>query len=267
MKPIIAATIAALFVLPASAQTPAAPYSEPGPYKVDNSQEGPGCHIFRPADLGGRQHPIILWGNGTRSMVPAYSPMLRQWASYGFVVAAALTNSAGSGKPLLDCLDHLTAENGRVGSPLKGALDLKHVGASGHSQGGGGAIMAARDPRITATAPIQAYTLGLGYAAGAEARQHGPMLLLSGGADVTATPERNQAPVFAGANVPVVWATANGSGHSAPANGDNGPYRPATTAWFLYQLKDDANAAAMFKGEACGYCADPGWTIQKKGAE
>jgi hypothetical protein len=252
--------------LPAVAQT-GDPYSEPGPHKVENSQGGPGCHIFRPADLAGGTYPVILWGNGTRSMVPAYSPMLRQWASHGFVVAAALTNSAGSGKPLLDCLDYLAAENARDGSPLKGALDLTHVGASGHSQGGGGTIMAARDPRITATAPIQAYTLGLGYEKGAEAKQHGPMLLLSGGSDVTATPEGNQAPVFAGANVPVVWATAVGSGHSAPANGDNGPYRPITTAWFLYQLKGDAKAAAMFKGAACGYCADASWAIQKKGVE
>jgi pimeloyl-ACP methyl ester carboxylesterase len=266
MKQLVLALVLALAAPPAFAQA-TGPYSEAGPYKVENSQEGPGCHIFRPADLGERQYPIILWGNGTRSMVPAYSPMLRQWASYGFVVAAALTNSAGSGKPLLDCLDYLAAENSRDGSPLKGALDLRHIGASGHSQGGGGTIMAARDARITTTAPIQAYTLGLGYEKGAEGKQHSPMLLLSGGADATASPERNQAPVFADANVPVVWATLNGAGHSVPANGDNGPYRLITTAWFLYQLKGDAKAAAMFKGDACGYCADPNWTIQKKDAE
>jgi pimeloyl-ACP methyl ester carboxylesterase len=266
MKLIAIAVLVAGLALPAVAQT-TGPYSQPGPFEVKNDQQGPGCHVFRPADLGAKPHAVILWGNGTRSMVPAYAPMLKHWASYGFVVAAAITNSAGSGKPLLDCLDYLTAENARDGSPLKGALDLKHVGASGHSQGGGGSIMAARDARITATAPIEAYTLGLGYEKGAEGQQHGPMLLLSGAADVTAVPERNQAPVFADANVPVVWATLKGAGHSVPANGDSGPFRPATTAWFLYQLTGDARAAAMFRGADCSYCADPDWVIQKKGVE
>jgi hypothetical protein len=261
--------LAALLVL-AAVSTPAfaqAPYDGPGPNAVSEFQGGPDCQVFHPTDLGAKPHSVILWGNGTRSKVPAYSPMLRQWASYGFVVAAALTNSAGSGKPLLDCLDYLTAENARAGSPLKGALDLKHIGASGHSQGGGGTIMAAHDPRITTTAPIQAYTLGLGYVKGAETQQHGSMLLLSGGADTTAVPVLNQKPVFEAANVPVIWATVIAAAHSVPATEQNGPFRPATTAWFLWQLTGDEKAAAMFKGKSCGYCTDAAWTVEKKGAE
>ena len=39
---------------------------------------------------------------------------------------------------------YLEKENARDGSVYKGAVDLAHVGASGHSQGGRGAIMAGR---------------------------------------------------------------------------------------------------------------------------
>src|SRR5262249_20376255 len=109
--------------------------------------------------------------------------------------------------------------------------------------------------------------LGASYEMGAEAEQHGPMLLLSGSADNVADPLRNQKPVFEKTNVPAVWATLFGAGHSAPSTGDSGPYRPATTAWFLWRLAGDEKAGAMFKGAACGYCANPDWAIQKKNVE
>ena len=229
MKLLVAALCLAAFAGPSLAQV-VEDYDGRGPYAVKNTQAGPGCAIFRPTDLGDRKHPVILWGNATNTMPAIYGPMLNQWASHGFIVAAAITGQAGTGREMLGCLDWLEKENAREGSILKGAVDLAHVGASGHSQGGTGAIMAGRDPRVTATAPIQPYTTGVKYEQGVEAKQNGPMLLLSGGADQVADPARNQAPVFEGANVAVVWATLKGAGHSTPSTRDNGAYRPVTTA-------------------------------------
>ena len=266
-KPIatIAAAALAAIGLAARAQDPVPAFSAPGPNKVVEAEEGPDCTVFRPESLTGAPHAIILWGNGTRSRVPAYTPMLSHWASHGFVVAAANTNTAGSGAPILACLDYLTAENARAGSPLQGKLDLGAVGVSGHSQGGGGSIMAGRDPRIKTTAPIEAYTVGLGYVKGAETGQHGPMLLLSGGDDTTAIPDKNQLPVFTDGTGPIFWATLKGASHAVPATTDSGAFRPATTAWFLYQLTGDAKAATMFKSDKCGYCTSTDWIVQRKG--
>ena len=252
--------------IPAMAQTPS-PYDARGPYTVKQVQAGPGCHIFRPVTTDVTPRPVILWGNGTNTMVAIYSRMLVQWASHGFIVAASMSGNAGTGEPLIACLDFLEKENTREGSVFKGQVDLAHVGASGHSQGGAGAIMAGRDPRITATAPIQPYTLGPRYAPGAETKQHGPMLLLSGGADNIADPVTHQQPVFEKANVPVIWATLLPAGHNAPAVQDSGPYRPAITAFFLWQLAGDETAGAMFKGEACGYCGTRMWAIEKRGVD
>lgn len=266
MKLIRALLLFVAFAAPALAQTSAV-FEARGPYAVKNTQAGPGCHIFRPAELRDKARPVILWGNGTNVPVTVYAPMLSQWASHGFIVAAALTGSAGTGKEMLGCLDWLERENVRAGSVFEGAVDATRVGASGHSQGGAGAIMAGRDKRVIATAPIQPYTIGPRYEAGAEARQHGPMLLLSGGADQVADAARNHAPVFAKANAGATWATLKGAGHATPSTRDSGAYRPATTAWFLYQLMGDAQAASMFEGERCGYCVDPAWSAVRRAAE
>jgi pimeloyl-ACP methyl ester carboxylesterase len=257
----LASAITVVIGGPAAAQQPASkPYDTVGPAAV-HGYTGERCTVFRPIELkpGAK---VILWGNGTGTQPVDYSVLLQQLASYGFVVAAANTPNAGSGVDMLGCLDWLTAENARDGSPYKGKLDLTKVGATGHSQGGGGTIMTGRDPRVTVTAPLMPGGRG-GDIAAAVGQQHGPMLLLSGGLDTTAPPERSQKPVFEAAKTPMIWLTYKTAGHLA-AMRDAGPYRAALTAWFLYQLDGDPKAAAMFTGEACGYCTDQDWTIQRK---
>lgn len=90
---------------------------------------------------------------------------------------------------MLGCLDWLEKESLREGRAFKGAVDVAHVGASGHSQGGTGAIMAGHDPRVVATVPIQLPTIG------GEVRGRGR------GEAARADAERNHAPVFADAKV------------------------------------------------------------------
>jgi hypothetical protein len=258
--------LAFAFAAPALAQE--TQYDAHGPYAVKQVQaSAQGCHIFRPIKPSLGPSPVILWGNGTNTMVVRYAPMMVQWSSYGFIVAAAMTGNAGSGQEMLACLDYLEKENTREGSIFKGAVDASRVGASGHSQGGMGAIMAGRDPRVKATAPIQPPTRGARYEHGAETKQHGPMLLLSGGVDNVVDPIANHKPVLDKANVPVFWATLLAAGHNAPVVQDSGPYRPATTAWFLWQLQGDEHAAEMFKGVECGYCMSPAWAVERKGID
>ncbi|WP_228276819.1 alpha/beta hydrolase [Marinobacter sp. JSM 1782161] len=233
-----------------------APYEETGPFNTTTQAGGLSCTIYRPASLQD-DHPVILWGNGTGGTPSTYGDGLEHWASWGFVVAAANTSNAGSGEEMLDCLDYL--EN----ASYSNQLDFSNVGASGHSQGGGGTIMAARDARITATAPVQPYILGLGHETSSQYQQTAPMLLLSGSDDTLAGPTLNQQPVYLRVDVPVFWATLDGAGHFEPV-GDFGDFRGLTTAWWLYQLTGDADAADLFTGP-CVVCDLSDWDVESKG--
>ena len=249
---------------PAPIQAALQPWSVSGPNQTVRNVEGPDCTVFRPANLAAST-PIVLWANG-RDQAPArYATMLDQLASRGFVVAAANAPRSGAGAEPLACLDYLTAENGKAGSPYQGKLDLAKVGAAGHSMGGGSILMAGKDARIKATAPIMPYTApGLGFVAGTQGEQKGPMLILSGSADTTAAPATHQKPVFDGANVPVVWATLAGAVHAAPAVNDSGELRPVVIAWFMAKLKNDVRSNALFAGPACGLCSANGWTVERR---
>lgn len=241
-------------------------FSRSGPFATTSGNEGPSCTIYRPRTLGeaGRDHPIILWGNGTGASPSTYSGLLTHWASHGFVVAAARTSNAGSGEEMIDCLDYLSQQNARSSGTYAGNLNLNRVGTSGHSQGGGGSIMAGQDNRVTATAPFQPYTIGLGHRSSSQSNQNGPMFLMTGGSDTIASPSLNAAPVFNRANVPVFWGELEGASHFVPV-GSAGDYRGPATAWFRFHLMGDGNAQSLFYGSNCGLCTDRDWTVRRKG--
>ncbi|MGM0569482.1 alpha/beta hydrolase [Marinobacter sp.] len=234
---------------------PTSGYAASGSLSTTSSTEG-NCTVYRPGSVT-EGTPLILWGNGTGGSPSTYAEGLEHWASWGFVVAAANTANAGSGEEMLDCID--TVRQSSFGNKV----DFDSIGAAGHSQGGGGTIMSARDRRITATAPFQPYILGLGHDSSSQDEQHAPMLLLSGSSDTLAGPQRNQQPVFDRVNVPVFWATRDGAGHFEPV-GNFGDYRGMSTAWWLFQLKGDSDAGELFSGP-CTACDLNGWEVQIKG--
>lgn len=244
---------------------PAVPdFGEAGPFEVVSEAGGESCSIWRPANLGanGIHHPIILWGNGTTASPPIYAGVLRHWASQGFISAAANTSNAGDGTDMLACLDWLTAQNDDASSEYADAVDLEHVGASGHSQGGGGTIMVGQDPRITVTAPLQPYTQqGFGgYDQASQSNQNGPMFMMSGSADVIAPINPNQQRVFDTTNAPLFWGNLQGGDHVFSAIGSITRYRAPATAWFRYHLMCDETARGVFYDD-CSLCADAEWEV------
>src|SRR3954468_3041397 len=90
-----------------------------GPFAVTTQQSGAGQTIYRPSALGTlgcTTHPVVLWGNGTGASPSNYDALLRHWASHGFIVAAANTTQAYSGKEMVAGLDYLAAQNQTTGS-------------------------------------------------------------------------------------------------------------------------------------------------------
>jgi hypothetical protein len=239
-------------------------FDRAGPFWTTSHAGGFGCTIWRPRTLGeqGRKHPVIVWGNGTFNDPSTYTFLFDHLASHGFIIAAANTSDAGSGAEMVDCLDWVVAENGVLGQ-FAGAVDLNNIGVSGYSQGGCGALMAGRDKRVKATAPISPFiVLPLGFCNAASLfSQHAPMFLISGSADVVAASDLNQAPIFVGAPVPIVWGVYATSGHLEVLL-DGGVYRGPLTAWFRYKLMNDQKAKRLFAKETCELCETWGWSVE-----
>lgn len=250
--------------------TPFPPIGDPtmnGSFATNSPQgqaEGPDCEVHRPATLGenGLRHPVIVWGMGTGGF-NTYQAAFDLWASNGFVVAAGLLgNGQGSGQEMLGCLAY-------VCSTYAPNVDCTRVGASGHSQGGGGAIMAGQDPRVITTAPVMPYiTQGFGgFDTASIPKQIGPMLLLSGTADTIAVPAQHQQPVFDGTNVPVFWANLVGGNHVTTGIDGIASYKVIVLEWFRLRLMGDESFRSKFYGADCGYCSDSTWQVQRKGID
>jgi pimeloyl-ACP methyl ester carboxylesterase len=108
-------------------------FADPGPYPEISVQKDADHWIYHPNDLGrgGRRHPVVLWGNGTWLNPAHYEPLLQHLAKQGFIVAAAFTSNAGSGREMLAGLDKLTQLNQNAESPFYGHVDVGTVAVHG----------------------------------------------------------------------------------------------------------------------------------------
>ena len=231
-------------------------WAAPGPFPVTVESLGPAHTVYRPATLGanGQRHPVIVWGNGTFAVPAVYESLLRHLASHGFVVAAANTINAGTGREMLAGAEILLRENEIPTSVYHHTIDPNHIGATGHSQGGGGAIAAGADPRITTTVPIEPGPQGR------ETALSGPMFILGGERDTIAIPPLIIIPRYQRATqIPAVYGELGGASHFTPI-GDGGGFRGAITAWFRFWLMNDERARTEFFGPDCGLCTDAAWS-------
>jgi len=227
-------------------------FAEPGPFEVTVRTDANHTYFY-PTDLGahGRKHPVILWGNGTFLQPIHYEPLLRHFASHGFIVAAANTTNAGTGVEMLAGLDNLTAFNSQAGNVFQGKVDLTRVATMGHSQGGGGSIAAGRDPRVDTVIPIEP-------GGGNVSTLHGPVFYLSGELDNIILPAGVLQKYNASTGIPAAYGQLAGADHLAPIGSGNG-FRGPITAWLRWQLMGDKIAGNQFVGE-CAYCTDARWT-------
>jgi len=235
-------------------------FDVPGPFETVEEAAGPDHSIHRPRELGGDgvRHPVVLWGNGTLMPTSSYAGLLAHWASHGFVVVAASTTSSGTGVEMLEGIEWLR------GSAIAAEVDLDRVGASGHSQGGSGAIVAGSDARVHATAVIEPGPSYVGGELSSDASGlMGPTFMIAGGADGIVSPAAMVQPRYEAADhVDAVYGIHGSADHFAPT-GDASAFRGYTTAFFRAHLMDDPQAHAVFSGDACGICADPQWTVQR----
>jgi hypothetical protein len=231
-----------------------------GPFAIQREANvGPnGAYdVIRPRELGaqGRRHPIISWNNGTRYPIAEYQDLLDHWASHGFLVIGAHTNSTAGGAVHKAAIDWLVAENARSGSAYFRMLDVTKIGASGHSQGGGATITVGANVPGPAGIVTSVPLMPISTFQRPHLSQHvGSMLIVSATQDDRANTVADQA--LADVTTEFVDAQFIGVHEDAMHPGMHG----ATVAWFRYQLMGDETAKSQFyPPTTCGLCRDSAW--------
>jgi hypothetical protein len=228
-------------------------YAQRGAHETATSSI-PGYVLYYPQPLSGN-HPIITWGNGTYAVPMIYESLLDHFASWGFVVIASTSTMTGSGIEMLEGIDWLVNENKRDGSIFFGRLDIDNIGATGHSQGGGGTINAGTDPRVKCTAPIEPTPGDVAYL-------NGPMFLIGGGNDQIVPVSWIMTAIYELSQVPTIFGIADCADHLTTL-GDAGILRGYLTAWFCWELMGHADARDAFYAP-CEICTNENWTVHQK---
>jgi dienelactone hydrolase len=155
------------------------------------------CTVIIPDGLSNRKRaPLIAWANGWEQgnvlgqcTTTGYLRGLKEWASSGYVVAAANQWSVQE-SDVLGCArwvaDNASGKNSLV------PFDGKNIGVVGHSQGGGAAIKAGNGSHgLDVTAVMTMNPYGPSWVNPAD--QNGQVLIVGGAMDTTTPPESYQA--------------------------------------------------------------------------
>jgi len=247
---------------------PAADPAAVGPFatvtetNVGPATDGVAFTLFRPKDFSPTLcHPLVTWGNGTGSTPSLYKVVLNHLASHGFVVIASDSMNVGQGSPppMLNGVTWVLAQNADPASPLYRHIDVTHIGATGHSQGGFATSTASGDQRITVSAPL--------CGASTQRNLRGPAWLFCGGADTTVPCSTVQSAFNSISAQPAMlarliaadhanWVTFRGSKPSVAET--------AMTAWMRVHLMGDTALRSWFYGSSCKLCTDAAWEITQK---
>ncbi len=273
-------------VAPADRSLPGLPMdlADAGPYEIATLEvevprtrggEGSfGARVFVPLPPGdpatASTDPVVAFGHGYLADVGWYESTLAHLASWGIVVIAP--TSAGGPFPdhaafaddLLSALDWVVAEaDGGTAWP-GGPVDAGALGLSGHSMGGGAAVLAAaRAPDVRAVATLAAAETSPSAIA-AIGKVTAPALFISAGDDAITPVDGHQRPMFeAKTQGPAQLRTILGASHCGfldqetilldlvcdEAAIDPEEQRRVTrevlTAWLRHELAGDAGLAGI----------------------
>ena len=202
--------------------------------------------------------PTLTWGNGTGGSPSTYSGLLRQWASWGFLVVASNSGSTGSGSAIAQGITVI--QNAGLGAG-------NYVCTAGHSQGGAGSVNAARDSRVDCAMPIQPDTRFTARADGDDLSGK-PSLILCGGSDSLAPcgssfSSSNGNGLFNESDGPVVLVVKTGAGHFEPTGSGTNDYTGISTAFLVGNAFGNADARGLFYGTSPDILDVSGWTGER----
>jgi dienelactone hydrolase len=217
---------------PANGSAPATPYRDLSTFVLYPAIGAPTPIpvASAPPASEGKPFPLIVFAHGLDSNGGIYRPLLQQWASAGFVVAAPtfpISNIAAPGgasaadlvaQPgdMSFVLTQVLALSRKSGNDLSGMIDPRRIAAVGHSLGAMTVLAwtedtCCEDPRVDAAAIFDGTEADFGK--GTFFGGHTvPLLVLHGTADQT-IPYANGKAIYTGAKTPKFFISLIGAPH------------------------------------------------------
>ena len=234
--------------------------------------------VWYPNEAENRQYPVILVVNASNTAALNLKPAYARLASWGFVVVGNDDRQTGTGETASETLDYVLNLNKDENSELFGKMDEEHIGCVGYSQGGAGAINAVtkfeNSDKFTALfTGSAAYSLlsknmGWGYDI---SKINIPYFMTAGTGNTddnggSIHDDKNLAGIaplaslvenYNGitADVFKLRARVTGAEHQDMLHLTDG----YMTAWMLYHLQGDTEAASVFVGENADILTNNGW--------
>lgn len=214
--------------------------------------------LYYPAELPDTdgKYPLVLFLNGSGIGASKYKALFRHLASWGFIVAGNEDPATGTGASAERMLQYLLELNETPDSVFYGKIDADNIGISGHSQGGAGVLSALSAGEysslykaavaLSPTNEETARALGWNYKL---EKVSVPLLMFAGTVGDFETqivlPFEAMTAMYDKVPGAKVMARRTGAEHGAMLYSADG----YVTAWFMWLLQGDAEAAKSFTGD------------------
>ena len=207
--------------------------------------------IYYPKELEQDKYPVVVVVNGTGVFANKEKPLLEHLASWGFIVIGNHDGSTWSGRSADLTLDYLLRLNKDKSSIFYQKVDTENIGITGHSQGGVGVFNAIQNNShsdlykcavsISPTEEEMAGLLQMPYNA---SKTTTPVFLLAGTENDVISIEKLKE-MYGTISSDKAMAVRTGQQHGEMLYSADG----YVTAWFMWYLKGDENAAQAFIGD------------------
>lgn len=251
---IAAAIAAAVLAQPAFAQT-SAPTSASlnatsGPLSVSTAS------VLLPIGFGGGTiyYPTVAGQYGVIAISPGFTAtqssiawLGRRIATHGFVVITMNTNTTldqpdSRATQLMAALRHVLNSSGTA---VRSRIDPTRLAVAGHSMGGGGSLIAARDnPTLKASYPLTPWNISTNFST-----VRVPTLIIGADGDTIAPVATHARPFYASlpSSTYKAYGELNGGTHFSP-NSTNTPIGRYGVAWFKRFVDGDTRYSPFLCG-------------------
>ncbi len=256
-RPLAAAAAAALLAGPAAAQTAQDPSAASlnataGPLSVATQSVSSfsargfgGGTIYYPAAAG--RYGVVAISPGFTATQSSIAWLGRRMASHGLVVITMNTNStldqpASRANQLMAALNHVV---GASGATVQSRVDAQRRAVAGHSMGGGGALIAARDnATLKAALPLTPWNTSTNFSG-----VRVPTLIVGADGDTVASVAVHSRPFYASlpAGTLKAYAELNGASHFTP-NSTNTPIGRYSVTWMKPFVDNDSRYSTFLCG-------------------